>query len=310
MNHTLHFLRPEWFWAFIPLFVIALLLLRQKPISHIWQTTCDKHLLPHLITFQGRSTRRRAQLYLLTATSFMILALTGPSLKALPTPTYAVVHPRLILLDLSNTMLQKDLKPNRLTRAKFKLHDVFQHQHKGQFGLMVYTGEPFVVSPLTSDAQTIDALVDQLNPDIMPVGGINLAEALKAGAELIQQSGYSYGDILVLTGTPPAQPAIEMAEKLSRQHIRISVLALTASKTSRALFTPLTKAGHGENIAFTNKDTDLKQWLAQKPFEDDFEENENYAIPTWRDDGRWLLIPAFLCLMPAFRRFWLLRITP
>ncbi len=308
MSYQLHFLRPHWFFALIPLLFLGYMLLRQKPIPHAWHNVCDKHLLPHLIHIKGHSAQKHAFGCLLTAAFFMIVSLAGPAGKKLPTPTYHTVHPRLILLDLSHAMLQKDLSPNRLTRAKFKLHDLFQYQDKGQFGLIVYTGEPFVVSPLTLDAQTIDALVDQLDPGIMPVGGTNLAEALKEGAELIKQSGATYGDLLVLTGTAPKEAAILTAKKLQRKHVSSSILPLTVSQSKSASFKAFASAGGGQVIPFTNTESDIKQWLSERSSEETLQENLNNTIPLWRDDGRWFLFPAGLLLLPVFRRFWLMRI--
>ncbi len=309
MNYPLHFLRPAWFFALIPLILLAYVLLRQKILSHAWKAVCDRHLLPHLIQTEGLGAQKRALLYLFCAAFFMLLSLTGPTWKKLPTPTYHAVHPRLILMDLSSEMLTTDIKPNRLTRSKFKLHDLFQYQNKGQFGLIVYTEEPFVVSPLTVDAQTIDALINQLEPSIMPIGGNNLMAALKEGKQLIQQSGSPYGDLLVLTGTPPSKAAIHMAKKLSETQIHTSILALTASKQPSSAFKAFAKAGGGENITFSHTEKDIQQWLTSGSYEEVMQENINNTVPVWRDDGRWFLIPAMICLLPVFRRAWLMRLS-
>jgi Ca-activated chloride channel homolog len=309
MNYPLHFLRPEWFFALIPLALLSYILARQKAIPHAWRTTCDQHLLPHLIQTEGFGAQKRALFYLLSAAFFMILSLTGPTGKKLPVPTYHAVHPRLLIMDLSTAMQENDLKPNRLTRAKFKLHDLFQSQDKGQFGLIVYTGEAFVVSPLTLDALTIDALINQLEPSIMPVSGTNLTEALKEGKKLIQQSNVSYSDILVLTGTPPSKSAIKTVKKLFQAQIRTSILAFTASHDQQSAFNAFADAGGGKNIAFTHTDKDIKTWLEAPSPDEIFQLSVSSTLPLWRDDGRWFLIPALLCLIPVFRRAWLIRIS-
>ncbi|MDX2345251.1 MAG: VWA domain-containing protein [Legionella sp.] len=309
MNYPLHFLRPAWFFALIPLGLLAFILLRQKAMPHALKAICDQHLLPHLIQTESLGAQKRALLYLLSAALFMILSLTGPTWKKLPTPTYHAVHPRLVLMDLSADMLKQDIKPNRLTRAKFKLHDLFQPQNKGQFGLIVYTSEPFVVSPLTLDAQTIDALINQLEPNIMPVGGSNLADALQEGKKLIKQSNVSFADFLVLTGTPPSKAAIEAAKKLSQSDIQTSILALNPSKVQSPAFEAFAKAGNGENIHFSHTEKDIQTWLSIHSRDETFQANLNHTLPVWRDDGRWLLVPALLCLLPVFRRAWLMRIA-
>ncbi len=307
---NLHFLRPIWFFALIPWLVLFYYLVREKALPEAWRGVCDPHLLPHLIQKESLGAKKRALLCLLGALFFMILSLTGPAFKKQPAPTFHAIHPRLILLDLSADMLNTDIKPNRLTRAKFKLHDLFQSQDAGQFGLIVYTGEPFVVSPLTLDAQTIDALVNQLDPSIMPVAGNHLVDALKEAKKLIAQSGVGYGDLLVITGTAPSQAAISMAKKLSKANLETSVLALIPPKTKNtAAFRAFAQAGKGQMLRFTHTDKDIKAWLKQASPDERLQADIMQSIPLWRDDGRWFLIPALLCLLPVFRRAWLLRIS-
>lgn len=308
MTHSLHFLRPEWFWGFIPLMLLAYFFLRQTNVTRVWEKACDKPLLLHLINTKHHDAEKHAKYHFLAASAFMLIALTGPSVKQLPVPTYHVAHPRVIILDLSQTMLQDDVKPNRLMRAKFKLHDLLQTQDQGQFGLVVYTGEAFIASPLTLDAQTIDALVDQLSPDIMPVGGENLAEAIKEGEKLIKQSGITHGDLLVLTGTPPTLAAIQAAKKAAAHQIRTSILAIHGNHIKQDAFKALAHAGQGQYLMFSHHDKDIKSWLAEEKITHEYQANHHQSMPTWRDDGRWFLIPACLCLLPAFRRNWLLRI--
>ncbi|NCT57578.1 MAG: VWA domain-containing protein [Legionella sp.] len=310
MTYQLHFLRPDWLLAIIPLAALGVLMLRQKSAGRAWQTACDAHLLPHLLDTQSQNPRQRAVLYLLGAALCMILALAGPSGTKLPVPIYEYLHPRVLLLDVSHESLTRDLKPDRLTRAKFKLHDLFQHQDKGQFGLIAYTEEPFVVSPITHDAQTIDALIDPITPDIMPIDGLNLERALQDAAHLIQQTGAGPGDILVLTGTAPSQAAIKTAKKLAAQHIYTSILPLTTTTNQSARFNQFAQAGHGLSIPFKNTTQDLDTWLNYHAFERSLKAKDHESMPMWRDDGRWLMIPALLLLLIAFRRDWTLRLRP
>jgi len=310
MSYQLHFLRPEWLIALIPLALLMLMMFRQKLVNPTWQAVCDPHLLPHLLETQGQGPKYRALLYLLMASLFMILSLAGPSGKKLPVPVYEYLHPRVVLLDVSRDSLKSDLNPNRLTRAKFKLHDLFQHQDKGQFGLVVYTEEPFVVSPITHDAQTIDALIDPISPTIMPIDGMNLERALHEAEQLIQQTGATGGDLLVLSGTPPNHAAMLAAKKLANKHIRTSILSLTTSKTHKARFEKFAHAGLGLAIPFNNTSADLNSWLNYNQFEQSLKEKDHAFIPVWRDDGRWLIIPALLLILVAFRRDWPERLRP
>src|SRR5580704_5495960 len=174
MISEFHFLRPWWLLAVIPLLGLVILSWRQTPQLHAWSDVCDSHLLEHLLQKKGQNKRIASLSFLFLSILLMILSLAGPAWYKLPVPTYKSIEPRVLVLDMSPNMMATDLTPNRLSRAKFKLHYLFTRKNEGQFGLIVYTGEPFVVSPLTNDGKTIASLLSMLTPDIMPVGGQKL----------------------------------------------------------------------------------------------------------------------------------------
>ena len=304
-----HFLRPFWFLALLPLAILIGSLFRGTPQIHAWSDVCDSHLLPWLVQNNGRSHRTRPLLLLFSCAVFMIIALAGPTWSRFPVPSYQHIQPRVLVLDMGADMLARDLSPDRLSRAKFKLHDLFQHRDAGQFGLVVYTGEPFVVSPLTDDGQTIDALLSSLAPDIMPISGNRLDSALNQAQQLINQAGFSSGQILVLTATPPSQSAINMAKILAKSGVETSVIPVLKKKSLTTFFAPLAQAGHGLVIPFTDTEADLDQWLAASLTHPQYSVNLQNDIPIWRDQGRWFLIPALLLFLPLFRRGWLQRLN-
>lgn len=301
MSLSFHFLRPYWLLCFIPLLTLGIYFLKRPPALHAWRRICDPHLLPYLIQTHETSQYRMLWIPALSL-SCCILSLAGPAFIKLPVPTYQHQQAHVLLLDLSNTMLAEDISPNRLQRAKFKLRDLFRNHNKGQFALIAYTGEPFIVSPLTDDGQTIDALTEALTPDIMPIEGNRLDSALLEAKKLIQEAGLTSGDILVLTAETPSPTAILSAEALTKQHISTSILPILRKNHVNAIFKEFAQAGHGHVFTFTDTSDDIQQWLATTENHPVFKTTENDAIPKWRDDGRWLLIPAMLFILPFFRR--------
>ncbi len=304
-----HFLRPLWLFALLPLGILVWRLFRRTPAMHAWSAICDSHLLPWLVQTTGRSKRALPLLLLTTCTLLMIISLSGPTWSRLPVPTYQQIQPRVLILDMTSAMLAHDLSPDRLSRAKFKLHDLFQHRDAGQFGLVVYTGEAFVVSPLTDDGQTIDALLSSLTPEIMPITGNRLDRALEQAKQLITQAGSDSGQILVLTANPPSQAAINAAKALAHGGIDTSVIPVLKKTSWMPLFERLATAGHGQVISFTDTEADVDQWLAVSHANQRYGVNLQNDIPVWRDQGRWFLIPALLLLLAIFRRGWLQRLN-
>lgn len=305
----IHFIRPWWFLACIPLLLLIWQSIHQQATKNTLNDICDSHLLPFLIKKTNLSHPTQPLFYLFTCALLMIISLAGPTWSRLPVPTFQPSQARVIVLDLSDAMLATDRTPSRLVRAKFKLHDLFQSKQAGQFGLVVYTSQPFVVSPLTDDGQTIDALLPVLAPNIMPVAGHNLSLALQQAQQLITQAGFETGDILVITAHEPSDKAIKTAQSLARNTIYTSIMSIQQEPTSQTTLKRLATAGKGLVISFTNTNADINSWLKQSRHHQQHMINKQQTIPIWRDQGRWFLIPALLLLLPVFRRGWLQRIN-
>ena len=303
-----HFLRPWWLLTLIPLIGLGITLWKQSPKLHAWAEICDSHLLAHLLQKKGQGKRILSLGLLFSSTVFMVVSISGPTWYKLPVATYKPIQPRVLVLDLSDNMMTGDLTPNRLTRAKFKLHDLLTRKDVGQFGLIVFTGEPFVVSPLTDDGQTISSLLSILDPEIMPVGGQNLENALKEASSLIKQAGYNHGQILVFTADAPSSNAIETANKLADSGIESSIMPMRIDKKLNPLFQRFANSGRGQLLEYSSNSSDLEQWLSSSNREKEYALSKDDDIPLWRDEGRWFLIPALLLLLPVFQRGWLQRV--
>lgn len=307
MISELHFLRPWCFLLTIPLLAILSLLAKKKAKLSAWESICDNHLMPYLVQKKDSHPRLASLVLLFFSILLMIISLMGPTWEKLPVPIYKQIQPRVLVLDMSANMMAADLTPNRLSRAKFKLHDLFLRKDVGQIGLVVFTGEPFVVSPLTEDGQTISSLLSVLTPEIMPVEGYNLAEALVEAGRLITHAGFNQGQILVLTATPPSTEAVDEARMLAKESINTSIMPVKLDNNDNSMFQRFAGAGNGEMIKYQTNTSDLDQWLSlrnQIQFSRDQDD-----IPLWRDQGRWFLIPALLLLLPIFRKGWLQRIA-
>jgi Ca-activated chloride channel family protein len=302
-----HLLRPWWLLSLLPLLIIVGMLWCKRLKAESWAAICDKHLLEPLLLSREGGRRPRALFFLFLSGFFMVIALSGPSWTQLPIPTYKQIQPRVIILDMSEAMLVRDLSPDRLTRAKFKLHDLFQRRVSGQFALVVYTGEPFVVAPLTDDAKTIDSLLSALTPDIMPVEGQQLDAALKQAAQLITKAGFNYGQLLVLTAETPSNAALKVAENLASKHIFTSVMPVKADSALNFLFQKLAQVGGGQLLNL-HDNAELEKWLDLGISRDQYYRSQLNDIPLWQDEGRWFILPALLFLFPVFRRRWLQRI--
>ncbi|WP_153242552.1 VWA domain-containing protein, partial [Frateuria defendens] len=170
-----HFLRPWWLLALLALpLLVGWLLRRGGATRRALARLADAELLPHLL--HGAAGGRRAPPLLLgLGWTLATLALAGPTWSRVEQPLYADRAAQVVAVSLSQHMLARDQAPSRLERARYKARALFEANRNGLNALVAYAGEAFVVAPLTSDAHSLDDLLDALSPDTMPVDGDNAA---------------------------------------------------------------------------------------------------------------------------------------
>jgi len=223
---ALHFIRPGWLLLLPLAILIPVLWRRLRRPSGDWSRVCDDHLLRWLSVGKASAQPGRlgpwiAGLVWLVAA----IALAGPGWEKLPDSSFTSRDARVLVLDLSMSMMAEDLKPNRLTQAGFRLSDMLNETLEGQTGLVAYAGDAFVVSPLTSDTNTIRNMLPALRPDVIPVSGSRPDRALELAAELLERSGFTSGEILLIADGG-SQATVSLADQLTQQGIYTSVLAV------------------------------------------------------------------------------------
>lgn len=326
-----HWLRPEWLWALLPLAVIVWRLLRQVRRASAWETQCDPHLLEKLLIQRARHQRWPLVL-LAVAWVLAVIALAGPVWQKLPEPVYRTQAAQVIVLDLSPSMNASDIRPSRIARARFKVLDLLNRYREGQTALVVFAGEPFVVSPLTDDTKTIAALVPTLSPELMPVSGDHMRAALQRADELLRRAGIQdHGEIVLVTdGYDDPAGTLEAVTTLRAHGRRVSVLAvgteegapisladggflkdstgaIVVPRLDPAALSELAHQGGGHFVRLSADDRDIDA-LSSDPIVQVREvrpESARHSMDRWREEGPWLVLVLLPLAAFAFRRGWL-----
>lgn len=226
---SLHFIRPEWLLALVPLALALLSLWRQHESHSAWNRYIAPHLAKILVTQGNKKSRRPLHLLALTWL-IATLALAGPAVNKQSLPVFAAEQGRVLVMDMSVSMFTTDLAPNRLTQAKFRATDLLRNLKEGETGLIAFAGDAFTISPLTRDTGTLLNLLPTLSPEIMPVRGSNLAAGLTQAQTLLAQGGHIRGDIILMTDGITAAQFDEANSALSGTQYRLAVVAFGTSQ--------------------------------------------------------------------------------
>ena len=111
--------------------------------------------------------------------SLMLLALLNPSFGELKGTIKAQGKDILLLIDISKSMDATDIQPSRIEKAKFEINRFVNHFSKDRIGLIVFSEDALLLSPLTFDINAINYLVPKINTDLLPEGGTNFTPALE-----------------------------------------------------------------------------------------------------------------------------------
>jgi Ca-activated chloride channel homolog len=326
MLHQFHFLRPWWLLALAPLPLLCWLGARRDASVMALSRLVDASLLPHLL--RGRAGNRQLPVWLFAlGWALCALALAGPSWSRINQPLYASRAAQVVAISLSQHMLSRDVAPSRLDRARYKARDLLASNRDGLNALIAYAGEAFVVAPLTSDAGSLDDLLDALAPDTMPVDGDNAALAIDRGVTLIHDAKAGGGSLVLITDHADAA-AEAAARKASAAGVRVSVLGvgtpqggpvplpdggflrdargdIALVRRDDAALAALAAAGGGRYVAMTTDHQDIDTLHTQLRLAPAIVAGGQMG-DEWQDRGPWLLLPLLLIVALVFRRGWLL----
>ncbi|MCG6117641.1 MAG: VWA domain-containing protein [Aquimonas sp.] len=327
MIESLEFLRPAWLWLLpLPALLLALRVLSRRR-EDPWRSVVDAPLL----LAQARPGARAPllpELLLTLGLVFALLVLAGPAWRSEPAPLLRREAPLVLALDLSASVRAADLRPDRLSRARFKLADLVRERSDGQTALLVYAGDAFVVAPLTDDAATLDGLLTALDPSLMPVPGQRPERAIVLAQRLLRDAGLAQGELLLLTDSAGA-PARAAAAAAQAAGLRVHVLglgtpegapvpaagggflrdaqgAIRLPRLDEPALQALADAGGGRYARFASDSSDLAALGLLNPVGEAALAVGPAALMRLRDEGPMLLLLLLPLVALAARRGWLL----
>jgi Ca-activated chloride channel family protein len=327
--HTFHFLRPLWLLALPVLWALVYWLARRRRNDGAWSGFIDPELLATLRLDEDKIIGIRPWPLLALVWSVAAIALAGPSWERDQAPAYRASAAWVFVLDLSPSMELADVAPDRVTRARYALDDLLNAAHDARVGLVVFSDEPYTVTPLTQDIATVKALLPPLKPGIMPSPGDHLAPALKQAAKLLQQGGAKDQQIVVLTdGFDDPAAALSAATDIKAKHISLSIVGVGTTggapqrntsggfvqdkqgraqlaRLDRPRLQQLAETGGGRYVDIAQLPALLASMQTTSESADGALAVHGVQVAQWRDAGIWLL--PVLLILAAFlaRKDWL-----
>ena len=321
-----HFLRAGWI-LLIPISILLIFFFKRRMLTiGNWEKLIDKRLLPYVMSRRQLSDNQYKWWLISLISVLSIIALAGPTWERIEQPSFRTDQSLVIALDLSRSMNAQDITPNRLTRAKLKILDILERRQGAQVALIVYSANAFTVTPLTSDTDTIIALINSIDTSIMPSRGSYPALAIDKGLQLLNQASVSNGEIILVTDGGITSDSFSSAQKLRDEGYRLSALGIgsmngapipketggfitdntgqiTISRLEVDDLKDLVEIGGGSYTSITSNDQDIDTLLSEV-YSAVREGDDSIATDQWKEFGPWLLLIVVPFGSLLFRKGW------
>lgn len=212
------FAHPEilYLLAVIPLLVIFYVVMvrrKKKAMAEFGDPVLLAPLMP-LLSFK-RGTWKF--LVLMLALFFVITGSAGPQFGSKLQQVKKQGVELMMVLDVSNSMLAEDIKPNRLEKAKMAISRMVEKLSNDKIGMIVFAGDAYVQLPITTDYSSAKLFLSGINTDIVPVQGTAIGTAINLAAKSFSSEAETSKAIIVITDGENHQDDAIAAVKAARE---------------------------------------------------------------------------------------------
>lgn len=167
---------------------------------------------------------------ILTALTLVILMLARPQTGTKISNESRSGIETIIAVDISNSMLAKDVVPSRLDKSKLLVENLIDNFTEDRIGLIVFAGEAFVQLPITNDYVSAKMFLQNMDPSLISTQGTDLARAIRlAMNSFSQQENIGRAIIVITDGEDHEGGALEAAKEAKKKGINVFILGVGSS---------------------------------------------------------------------------------
>lgn len=231
---ALTFGSPLWLWGLLALPAFAAL--------YVWAQLRSRALISKVVAPRLReqlagsvSVPRRV------VRAILILSTLALVLIALAQPRYGFTQQEIkqkgrdiiVAVDTSRSMLATDVAPSRLVRAKLLTQDLIRLLKGDRIGLVAFAGSAFLQAPLTLDYTAVINALDELDTNVIPKGGTDIAAAIETAEQAFGKAEGQTRALVILTdGEELDADGVAAAKKAAEHGIRIFTVGIGSSEGS------------------------------------------------------------------------------
>ena len=215
------FYQPIWLYL-LPLVLVGFWLLfffSERVNRRLMKRFAAPKLLPLLLASYSVKRKRVKEMLFMVGITLLFFALARPQWGEEWRRVEARGIDILFALDTSKSMLARDVKPNRLERAKLAIFDILPSLEGNRLGLVVFAGEAFLQCPLTLDIEAFRQSLQAVDTSLMTRGGTDLAKAVVVAERAFVEESPQKIVLLITDGEDLEAEGISQAKKATERGV-------------------------------------------------------------------------------------------
>jgi Ca-activated chloride channel homolog len=325
------FAEPDFFYALllIPLFIIIFVLMmiwKRRVIKRFGDTALVMRLIPDL----SRNRMVLKFVFLIFACILLIVGLANPQVGSKVETMQRKGIDLVIAIDVSESMLSQDIRPDRLQRARQAVSRLVDDLGNDRIGIVVFAGRAYTQLPITTDYSAVRMFLSNISTEIVPVQGTAIAEAINLSVDLFDDNDHEKAIILISDGEDHEGDVAEAGKRAVARNIRIFTVGMglpegapipvydqrgnqqgfkrdrnnntVISRLNENMLIEIADAGNGKYVRANNAQVGLRL-IFEEIMQLEKSEFESRTFTDYEDRFQYLLAPALLLLILEFLIF-------
>ncbi len=222
------FAHPEFLWLLLVIPAMAFFYIySQIKRKNALKAYGNPELLAQLMPDVSASKPRLKFILQMCALALLALVIAGPQFGSKLETVKKQGVEIMVALDISNSMLARDVAPSRLDKSKQMLSRLVDQLKDDKVGLIVFAGDAFTQLPITSDYVSAKMFMSTINPKMVSSQGTSIGAAINLAARSFTPNESSDKAIVVITdGENHEGNAVEAAQAAYEKGIKVDVIGI------------------------------------------------------------------------------------
>lgn len=223
----IRFAHPEYFYAFSLVLVFLLFYLYYSG----WKKKAkrrfgDEKVIGGLMPNVSKGKPLIKFFLLLFALTALIIGIINPQIGSKLEKVKREGIDLMLVLDVSNSMLAEDIKPNRLERSKMAISQLIEKLKGDRIGIVIFAGNAYKQLPLTTDYSAARLFLSAVDTKIVPSQGTAIGEAIDMAVSSFDDAQHNRAIIVITDGENHEDDAIGAAKEAVEQGVKVFTIGM------------------------------------------------------------------------------------